>query len=988
MFFVLLIIQNLQGNLIAVKLEKAEGPAKPVKFSETPDSPPIAHRTEVNEKPVLIPTERSDGRDVKFDTKARTKNVFNSDNRSGSSQFVRNSETSDRDRHSSTKSGKDYASEHRRSRWDSLKVKLERPDPTSDRQDADKYSSRRHTPPSDRHESHRSADYHDKSRSSDRYSRDRPQSTDRHVEPIRGLSTDRHAETSRSMDRHHPESSRPTDRHSEGTRSTERPSIYHPQPARFSLSSSKPGVPKPNSVFNRLGDKLPAKQYENINITVDSNIRKLKAVDKSNIPLSNEEMEEMRQDNIDRFGDCSTSNIDSKDLDELKKMRERLSSEIKGWTDKNHEHKVPEAIPQPKVVPPKQVEQVKYVETNHTSTKAELLNASLFTSTNPSNQMKFKESLCDILQSQSELSKANVNTSEVASLVKQAISESATDAIVPSVKPIRSISPTAFLAVQKVMPGKKVPLLANPTHPSAPSRPLMMRNSPEPYQESNHYDIPHIRPHILPDPPQRLALKYNPKPRSGPSRGDSGHSPSTDSLLPNRDPRRQSSFNESPSYGSPTSFTGPLLHTPAHPHAGPNTHNFQSNNPNDYIQRLPPNHMNVPVPSNNFHNFERPHFDQGRTNNRPWAHTDIPDPIPKTYGEYKARKQQQQPKQPTNSSHKPHQTHSSAQSSPASQQDHPVSPNEHRTDSSVGSTTATPVLSKSQFDSIYRVNNYEHSATAVTTLNTEITQNFKIPKKKSADAPSNATAKPPSAAAQTTKPSEPKETVKESASVTRDPRMNRDLRRSHSSDPRKNRFNRIYDAPDSDSESNAETNNADCEVTSSQSTMSPVSKANEPPGKETIEPLLNDLLKSTDKSNLLLILSKVLDDDKKLQQIKRIMEADGNNSNDDSVSITDDMAIPDDISMPNDEDSEVSSMGLEPLMPVPTRKKAKRKNELQKLNEDIRDMFISDGVLTATGRRMCTVLKQSEVTAKTPDNKKVETSVVDDGKLFDCVFLM
>nr|XP_008194761.1 PREDICTED: uncharacterized protein LOC103313398 isoform X2 [Tribolium castaneum] len=49
---------------------------------------------------------------------------------------------------------------------------------------------------------------------------------------------------------------------------------------------------------------------------------------------------------------------------------------------------------------------------------------------------------------------------------------------------------------------------------------------------------------------------------------------------------------------------------------------------------------------------------------------------------------------------------------------------------------------------------------------------------------------------------------------------------------------------------------------------------------------------------------------------------------------------------------------------TPKKKKSKHKTELDLLHEDIQDMFIRDGVLTATGKRMCRLLKNDE--AKTP----------------------
>ncbi|XP_015113082.1 uncharacterized protein LOC107038481 isoform X2 [Diachasma alloeum] len=44
----------------------------------------------------------------------------------------------------------------------------------------------------------------------------------------------------------------------------------------------------------------------------------------------------------------------------------------------------------------------------------------------------------------------------------------------------------------------------------------------------------------------------------------------------------------------------------------------------------------------------------------------------------------------------------------------------------------------------------------------------------------------------------------------------------------------------------------------------------------------------------------------------------------------------------------------------PRRKPARRRNSLEMLQEDIREMFISEGVVTATGHRMCRLIKEAE----------------------------
>lgn len=53
----------------------------------------------------------------------------------------------------------------------------------------------------------------------------------------------------------------------------------------------------------------------------------------------------------------------------------------------------------------------------------------------------------------------------------------------------------------------------------------------------------------------------------------------------------------------------------------------------------------------------------------------------------------------------------------------------------------------------------------------------------------------------------------------------------------------------------------------------------------------------------------------------------------------------------------VEQIGVQEQPPLKTSKK--KRSELDRLNEDIRDMFISQGVLTATGKRMCTLINST-----------------------------
>lgn len=63
---------------------------------------------------------------------------------------------------------------------------------------------------------------------------------------------------------------------------------------------------------------------------------------------------------------------------------------------------------------------------------------------------------------------------------------------------------------------------------------------------------------------------------------------------------------------------------------------------------------------------------------------------------------------------------------------------------------------------------------------------------------------------------------------------------------------------------------------------------------------------------------------------------------------------------------------------VPKTPRKKSKNELEKLNEDIRTMFISDGVLNATGRRVCALYNNNAADAKEASKKPVKRQSKDD----------
>lgn len=134
--------------------------------------------------------------------------------------------------------------------------------------------------------------------------------------------------------------------------------------------------------------------------------------------------------------------------------------------------------------------------------------------------------------------------------------------------------------------------------------------------------------------------------------------------------------------------------------------------------------------------------------------------------------------------------------------------------------------------------------------------------------------------------------------------------------------------------------------------------------KKWLDSYLQDFLNpaNANRQVLLSALSRTIDEDKYLQILKIIespaaiaaaVTADG----DAADSIDSEMQpIPEHIEMPADDELPID-IGKGPVVVA----KKKRLNELQKLNEDIRTMFISNGVLTATGRRFCTTVQRPDV---------------------------
>lgn len=161
--------------------------------------------------------------------------------------------------------------------------------------------------------------------------------------------------------------------------------------------------------------------------------------------------------------------------------------------------------------------------------------------------------------------------------------------------------------------------------------------------------------------------------------------------------------------------------------------------------------------------------------------------------------------------------------------------------------------------------------------------------------------------------------------------------------------------------------------------------------KEWLETRLSSLLNPTvlGKENLLNMMSKVIDE-KKMAEIKKILDGpdlvetevaagddDGEDDDDDDelpISNKTKKVKPLKSDTENESEQEIEAEVATPIKRRATRsttaggkKRIKKKNELQKLNEDIRTMFISEGVLTATGRRMCTIISESHTPEKSDE---------------------
>ncbi|XP_062554428.1 uncharacterized protein LOC134219640 isoform X2 [Armigeres subalbatus] len=119
--------------------------------------------------------------------------------------------------------------------------------------------------------------------------------------------------------------------------------------------------------------------------------------------------------------------------------------------------------------------------------------------------------------------------------------------------------------------------------------------------------------------------------------------------------------------------------------------------------------------------------------------------------------------------------------------------------------------------------------------------------------------------------------------------------------------------------------------------------------KEMVEGLMKI---SNNKAQLLAMLSQMLDE-KKLKKIQEIIDSPNDKLSDDKPSVAGKIDETDSAPGSSRESTSVISSTNDVVEKKKQTPKAK-KSELDKLNEDIAEMYIRDGVLSATGRRSCT----------------------------------
>ncbi|XP_053683290.1 uncharacterized protein LOC128733602 [Sabethes cyaneus] len=149
---------------------------------------------------------------------------------------------------------------------------------------------------------------------------------------------------------------------------------------------------------------------------------------------------------------------------------------------------------------------------------------------------------------------------------------------------------------------------------------------------------------------------------------------------------------------------------------------------------------------------------------------------------------------------------------------------------------------------------------------------------------------------------------------------------------------------------------------------------------ETVENMIRSTTNPDTKAQLLEILSKILDE-KKLKKVQEIIESPSDKS---LISGEPEAQVPNDQSSENLQNTEdcqkqtpsASVSSSNQICNKALKRKLPKRTELDKLNADIAEMYIRDGVLSATGRRSCTkkpqpVEKKRKLTRKATGKSKV-----------------
>lgn len=145
--------------------------------------------------------------------------------------------------------------------------------------------------------------------------------------------------------------------------------------------------------------------------------------------------------------------------------------------------------------------------------------------------------------------------------------------------------------------------------------------------------------------------------------------------------------------------------------------------------------------------------------------------------------------------------------------------------------------------------------------------------------------------------------------------------------------------------------------------------------RHLLESFVQDILNpKKDKAQIFNLLSQILSEDN-LKFVKEIVESAADKTasqneelNEEVVEEENNKSACEEVIKVNDSEEKNlnnSTAIVCPNKPIKGKGRIKKRSELERLNEDIRTMFISQGVLTATGRRMCTLVAAAEEANKT-----------------------